>query len=486
MQTQNPWLLMAAIALASFASGALSTRASAVYHEANTHDNSRVAMVIPRGTVIPVTMDRSISSATNRSRDTFTVTVRSQQDGDNEFPLGTQIAGVITEVQQKTTEQPGMLDVTFRQVLLPDGQKMSIQGSLLSLDAKSVTQTPDGRIMARDTESRDRLQFIAIGTGAGLVVGKLTKNTLLGGVLGALAGYIYSERSAAKSVDVTVKAGTVFGIRLDRDLAVKVDHTYASARDTYRKGPHSYSYTTAEIAVTINGHAVAFGDTSPYGDDANVFIPLTPVMNAARIPFTYNERRNTVLVNTDQGELLLKIGQSYALLQGEREMLEAPAVVKNGEVFVTPNYLALATNMRVFWNANTRTVMLSYGAIPNMTPLTGQDITLTVKGQTVLLGTNRPFIVGEEVLIPLAPVLTAANVPYTYNERRQSVRVDTDDGALYLKIDNTYALLDGKQVMLETPAQVVDGQVYVPLHFLSLATGLTAKWNTREHTVRVN
>ncbi|MHB9131210.1 MAG: copper amine oxidase N-terminal domain-containing protein [Armatimonadota bacterium] len=488
MQKHTPWLLIGAFFAVLFTSGALTTRASAAVNYGYTTYDSRVSMVIPHGTVIPVTLDKTLSSATNHIGDTFTVTVRSQHNGDSEFPIGTKIAGIISDVQPKAAGQPGMIDVTFRQALLPGGQKITIQGSLLSLDVKSVSQTADGRITARDTKSKDRLKFIAIGTGAGLIIGKLTKNTLIGGVLGAIAGYVYSERSATKAADVTVMTGTVFGVQIDRDLTFRANRPFAAAREAYLRESHPIDYPTPAqaIAVTINGRAVALGTPQAYEDQGNIFIPLTAVMKAARIPFAYDERQQTVLVNTDRGELFLKIGKSYALLQGEKETLEAPAVARNGEVLVTPNYLALATNMHVLWDAYTRTVAMSYGSVPNTTSFAGQDITMTLKGQTVLLGTSRPFLVNGAIMVPLALVMDAAKVPYTYNEKWQSVRVDTDGGALYLNIGSTYALLEGMPINLETPAQVVDGEVYVPLRFLSLATGLTAKWNTRQQTVTLN
>jgi len=488
MPRQSPWLPLAALSLVALTFGALTPRAFAAGNYGKNRDNSRVALTIPQGTVIPVTLDQTLSSRTNRTGDAFTVTVQSSQEGDNEFPRGTKIAGVISEVQRKAAGQTGMLDVTFQRVLLPNGQQPRMQGSVVSLDEKNVVQGSDGRIMARNTKSRDRLKFIAIGGGAGLVVGTLTKHTLLGGILGATAGYFYSQQAGGRPADVTVAAGMSFGVILDGDMTYTANRTFTGAHDTYRKGPHRSYYPTRqqEITVMMNGHAVSLGATPAFEDQGNIFIPLTPVMQATRTSFTYDDHQQTVLVNTDQGELHMKIGKSYALLQGEKEALEAPAVVQNGEVFVTPNYLALATNMHVLWDSDTRTVSLSYSEMPGKHPRAQEEITVTLKGETVPLGANQAFLVANEVLVPLAPVMEAAKLPYAYNEKWQSVRVETDGGTLYLNMDTPYALLDGTQMTLETPAQVVNGQVYVPLRFLALATGLRASWNTRQQTVTLN
>lgn len=195
-------------------------------------------VIIPAGTVIPVTLDQTLSSATNNRGDRVTATVRSAHDGDAELPIGTKLTGSVFDVQQKGTGQPGMLDLAFQQAQLPDGLKVTMNGSLISLDEKTVTASSDGRLIANNKTSNDRLKFIAIGTGAGLIIGKLLdKNLIAGGLLGAAAGYLYSEISKDKvqATDVTVPAGTVFGVRLDRDLAYNASHAYVVARADYRR-----------------------------------------------------------------------------------------------------------------------------------------------------------------------------------------------------------------------------------------------------------
>jgi len=170
------------------------------------------SLIIPAGTVIPVKLDKGISSAINNVGDGVSAVVCSTREGDAEFPKGTYLLGVIQAVQRKSAGQPGMLDLTFNEVRLPDGRKIGITGSLLSLDDKSVSKSADGRLMAKDKTGSERLKFIAIGAGAGVLIGKLTKqNTTTSGLLGAAAGYIYSEinKDKVQAADVTVSAGGI-------------------------------------------------------------------------------------------------------------------------------------------------------------------------------------------------------------------------------------------------------------------------------------
>jgi hypothetical protein len=195
-------------------------------------------VVMPIGTVIPVSLDQALSSATNNVGDTFSVTVQSSQDGDAEFPRGTQFTGTVVGVQKMGAGEPGILDLSFREALLPDGSRATIDGSLISLDDKTVTRSADGRLRAKVKPTKDnRLMMIGIGAGAGLLIGKLLdQNLILGGLLGGAAGYLYNEytKDKVKPTDVVVNPGTVFGVRMDRDVSYSASQAFVVASNAYR------------------------------------------------------------------------------------------------------------------------------------------------------------------------------------------------------------------------------------------------------------
>jgi hypothetical protein len=106
------------------------------------------------------------------------------------------------------------------------------------------------------------------------------------------------------------------------------------------------------------GQGVSFTNAQPFEEGGIVLVPLAPVMDEAQIRYSYDQRRQTVQVDTNEGRLDLTVGNAYALLNGEREDLEAPAQVRDGVVFVPLHFLALATGTRVVWAAKTRTVTM--------------------------------------------------------------------------------------------------------------------------------
>ncbi|MBV9866084.1 MAG: copper amine oxidase N-terminal domain-containing protein [Abitibacteriaceae bacterium] len=195
---------------------------------------------VPAGAVVRVTLDNSLSSATARTGDRFTATVDSQNPGDSEFPPGSKLVGVVSEVQPKNGNQPGVLDLDFRSVELPGGQRVPLRGSLISLDNNSVDTSTRGRIMAKQGASnnnKDRLKVIGIGAGAGFLLGKLLKqNSTLAAVLGAAGGYLYDRKKNKNDVrEAELPAGTPLGVRLDRNITYADASNYYNQRSAYFK-----------------------------------------------------------------------------------------------------------------------------------------------------------------------------------------------------------------------------------------------------------
>ena len=98
---------------------------------------------------------------------------------------------------------PGMLDVDFRQIRLPDGESYRIAGSATSLDSHSVQRTSDGRMVARSTKSNDKTKFIAYGAGAGFLIGSLLGSNIKGGSWARRPAISTASRKRAKATAMT-------------------------------------------------------------------------------------------------------------------------------------------------------------------------------------------------------------------------------------------------------------------------------------------
>jgi hypothetical protein len=172
---------------------------------------------LPAYTVLQVKLDETIGSDRNQRGDQFTATVN-----DSTLPEGTLVHGVVIGATKATGDKPGKLGLDFRTLELPDGQRIAISGTPIGLDSKSVTRTSDGRLVAKSHSSNSTGKYIAYGAAGGLLIGSLLGKNVVGGLLGAGAGYLIgkNKQKKAESRIVVLKDGTKMGVRLDRRVVV--------------------------------------------------------------------------------------------------------------------------------------------------------------------------------------------------------------------------------------------------------------------------
>jgi hypothetical protein len=179
---------------------------------------------VPAGKRIRVRMNDTISSKSAKAGDTFTVTVVEPvyaSNGAVVIPEGSEIIGRVDAVQKaQKGGKPGTIDTSFIQLVLPNGTKRAINGSLTELVSDDAKSDSEG------TASGDRMKhrkviFIGGGGAGGAILGAAIgggKGALIGGLIGAGGGFLGEKLT--KGEEAEVKAGTEFGVYLNRSIAL--------------------------------------------------------------------------------------------------------------------------------------------------------------------------------------------------------------------------------------------------------------------------
>ena len=185
---------------------------------------------LTRSTVIPVRLDTELSSNESRAGDRFTATVDSTNNGYyNNLPAGTKIEGRVVTASRRNGNDPGILELAFDRIILPNGRSEDMDGTLVSLNAKGIAKDSEGRIVANGAAANkdNRGVFAGYGAGAGVIVGLLGGDNvkgllskgILGGLLGVGAGELQRQQNRNPK-NVVLNRGTTFGVRLDSDLTL--------------------------------------------------------------------------------------------------------------------------------------------------------------------------------------------------------------------------------------------------------------------------
>jgi hypothetical protein len=98
-----------------------------------------------------------------------------------------------------------------------------------------------------------------------------------------------------------------------------------------------------------------------------------------------------------------------------------------------------------------------------------------------------PVMVHSDVMVPFRPVLNAAHINFDVNADRGVITVMAPNTTVKAYVDSNIARLsDGTRVRMEEPVQRLNGTLYVPLKFLSLATGQKVHWDSESRTVEIS
>jgi len=183
---------------------------------------------VPADTVISVRMDSTLSSKSSHVGDHFsaTVAVPVYVNGAVVIPAGATVEGRVTEVTPaRRMARSGTIAVEFEDLVLPDGTRLALDGTLTSDDPEVRRQIDDeNRVSGRDI--RRTGVFIGSSGAVGAVLGGIAgglKGAAVGGIIGAgvgLAGVLLTKGEEAK-----VPSGTSFGVQLRRALSI---HTGAA------------------------------------------------------------------------------------------------------------------------------------------------------------------------------------------------------------------------------------------------------------------
>jgi outer membrane lipoprotein SlyB len=198
-----------------------------------------MAQVVPSGTILKFVLDDELSTKKNEVGDKFTAQLAAPVviEGDTLLPAGTIVEGSITKLE-KAKRLAGLqgkasLVLAFDRIRTPS-REVPVAATLVGVhdpidktkqreeleEAKKRDDRvkDEGEIEAK-RDVKDIATKGAIGVAAGTVLGALFGNVSRGLLLGSIGGAV--AILAPKGNEVTLREGTGFEVRLERDLAVR-------------------------------------------------------------------------------------------------------------------------------------------------------------------------------------------------------------------------------------------------------------------------
>ena len=118
-------------------------------------------------------------------------------------------------------------------------------------------------------------------------------------------------------------------------------------------------------------------------------------------------------------------------------------------------------------------------------PAMSQSISVTVDGSPVEFWGAKPVAAGGRVLVPLRGVFEKIGAFVDWVPETRTVVAQKGDIDVELTVGSPSAVINGKRVVLDTPAKILTGSTMVPLRFLGEALGADVRWDAGSRTVMI-
>ncbi len=177
---------------------------------------------IPEGTEFKLQLHTTVSTSNSKEGDRVLTTLLDPvivEDAEV-LPRGLRVDGHVGEVTSARRKgRAGWLTILFDTVELSSGEKVSLIGSLTEVFATEGDRVPDigleGDLIGETASLWKRMSIFSAATAGGAAVGVGT--AIMTGVGGLITAIVLP-----KGGNVSLQAGSVVGMRLDRDLTVSL------------------------------------------------------------------------------------------------------------------------------------------------------------------------------------------------------------------------------------------------------------------------
>jgi len=179
---------------------------------------------IPADTVLAFRLDNNLSSHDSKPGDPFSATIDSHEAGDMGLPPGTQLFGKVEYVKRQVHRDPGVIQVQFDHLMLPNGHRLPVNGKLIGLDEVNVMHSDNGRLVAKNSQRNATMVFVSDGEHTNLVVAFPTDRPLGDGMIHEmLHASLDASQRARLARNAEIHSGSRFGLRLYDRLIIPHD-----------------------------------------------------------------------------------------------------------------------------------------------------------------------------------------------------------------------------------------------------------------------
>ncbi|MNB86905.1 hypothetical protein D3C75_338660 [compost metagenome] len=125
------------------------------------------------------------------------------------------------------------------------------------------------------------------------------------------------------------------------------------------------------------------------------------------------------------------------------------------------------------------------GAISLSASAAEKPITVQIDQEQLQLTTNAPLNDGHAILVPMRPIFEKLGLSVVFDAKTSTITATKEGLVIKLQLGSKNASINGIVKPLQTAPKMIKNVTYVPVRFVSEATGNNVVWNATTRTVEI-
>ena len=130
-------------------------------------------------------------------------------------------------------------------------------------------------------------------------------------------------------------------------------------------------------------------------------------------------------------------------------------------------------------------VLALSGAVSLSAAAAQQPITVLIDQQKLNLSASSPVKDHDTILVPMRPIFEKLGLELVWDAKTSTVTATKEDLSIKLQIGSKKASVNGTVKALAVAPRMINNVTYVPLRFVSEATGNQVSWDAKANTVAI-
>ena len=112
----------------------------------------------------------------------------------------------------------------------------------------------------------------------------------------------------------------------------------------------------------------------------------------------------------------------------------------------------------------------------------GQDISVTIDGEELVFDVQ-PQIIDERTMVPMRLIFESLGAEVDFNSETSVITATAGDRKIIMQLGERMMTIDGEELMLDVPPQLVDGRSLVPVRAVAEAMLVRTYWDGESRSV---